>query len=84
MNGHRMFELAQTLAVAKSRQDVPAAMRLFHRDMVLETPAFGTTARGPAENKKALTRFFRSFPDPAIASGLKPQSPASEGAAAAA
>ncbi|MDT7725597.1 MAG: hypothetical protein QOI21_2173 [Actinomycetota bacterium] len=63
MNGHRMFEQAQALADAKSRQDTPAAMKLFHPDMVLETPAFGTTARGPTENKKALTRFFRSFPD---------------------
>jgi predicted ester cyclase len=63
LNDHRMVELAQALAVAKSRQDVPAAMKLFHRDMVLETPAFGTTARGPAENEKVLTRFFASFPD---------------------
>jgi predicted ester cyclase len=63
MDGHRMFELAQALAGAKSRRDVPAAMKLFHQDMVLEAPAFGTTARGPAENEKALTRFFASFPD---------------------
>ncbi len=53
-----MFELAQALAVAKSRPDVPAAVRLFHPDMLLETPAFGTVARGLAENEKALTRFF--------------------------
>ena len=58
-----MLELAQALAVAKSRQDLPTAMRLFHRDMALQTPAFGTTARGLAENEKALTRFFASFPD---------------------
>lgn len=58
-----MFELAQALAVAKSRQDVPAAMRLLHRDMLLESPAFGTRARGLAENEKALTRFFAAFPD---------------------
>jgi predicted ester cyclase len=63
MDGDRMFELAQALAVAKSRQDVPAAMRLFDPDMLLETPAFGTRARGLAENEAALTRFFRSFPD---------------------
>jgi predicted ester cyclase len=63
MNGHRMFELAQALAVAKSRQDVAAAVRLLHPEMVLETPAFGTTARGPASNEKALSRFFASFPD---------------------
>jgi predicted ester cyclase len=63
MNSHRMFELAQALAVAKSRQDVPAALKLFHHDMLLENPAFGTMARGLAENEKVLTRFFTSFPD---------------------
>lgn len=63
MDGHRMFELAQALAVAKSGQDIAAAVKLFHQDMVLETPAFGTRARGLPENEKALTRFFTSFPD---------------------
>jgi len=58
MNSHRMFELAQALAVAKSRQDVPAALQLLHVDMLLESPAFGTMARGIAENEKVLTRFF--------------------------
>lgn len=63
MESHRMFELAQALAAAKSRQDLPAAMKLFHPEMVLETPAFGTSARGLAENEKVLARFFTSFPD---------------------
>jgi predicted ester cyclase len=63
MNSHRMFELAQALAGAKSRQDVPAAVKLLHEDMLLESPAFGTMARGLAENEKVLTRFFTSFPD---------------------
>jgi predicted ester cyclase len=63
VDGHRMFELAQALAAAKSRQDLPAAMKLFHPGMLLETPAFGTAARGLAENEKVLARFFRSFPD---------------------
>jgi predicted ester cyclase len=63
MNDDRMFALAQALAVAKSRQDVPAAMKLFHEDMLLENPALGTKARGLAENEKVLTRFFTSFPD---------------------
>lgn len=63
MNGERMFALAQALAEAKSRQDVPAAMELLHEEMVLETPAFGSVARGHAENEAALTRFFRGFPD---------------------
>lgn len=63
MDSNRMFELAQALAIAKSRQDVPAALELLHGDMLLESPAFGTTARGLAENEKVLTRFFASFPD---------------------
>lgn len=60
---HRMFELAHILADAKSQQDVPSAMNVLHHDMVLEAPAFGTVARGTDENKVALTRFFRLFPD---------------------
>ena len=63
MNSDRMFELALALAVAKSRQDVVAALEVLHPDMLLETPAFGTSARGLAENEKVLTRFFASFPD---------------------
>ncbi|HEX5114637.1 MAG TPA: ester cyclase [Pseudonocardiaceae bacterium] len=63
MNDDRMFELVRALAVAKGRQDVAAALRLLHEDMLLESPAFGTEARGPAENETTLTRFFESFPD---------------------
>lgn len=62
MEAHHMFELAQALAVAKSRQDVPAALALMHPEMELES-SFGTRARGLAENERALTRFFESFPD---------------------
>ncbi|MEV0375895.1 ester cyclase [Streptomyces sp. NPDC050636] len=62
-----MFELAQALATAKSGQDVPAAVELFHRDMVLEAPAFGTRAQGRAANEKALAGFFASFPDYQVA-----------------
>ena len=63
MDTRKMFALAQALATAKSRQDLPAAMKLFHPDMLLETPAFGTSARGLAANEAVLTRFFASFPD---------------------
>lgn len=62
-----MFELAQALAVAKSRQDVPAALQLLHQDMLLECPPLGTTARGLAANEKTLARFFASFPDYEVA-----------------
>jgi predicted ester cyclase len=63
MNPDRMFDLAQELAVAKSSRDIPAALRLLQSDMLLETPAFGTTARGLAENERILARFFATFPD---------------------
>src|SRR5262249_50257963 len=32
-------------------------------NMLLEAPAFGTRARGLAENETALAKFFMSFPD---------------------
>jgi predicted ester cyclase len=63
MDRERMFELAQHLAIAKSRQDVPAALKVLHEDMLLETPAFGTRARGLCENERVLQRFFETFPD---------------------
>jgi len=63
MNPERMFELATALAQAKSRADVPAALALLHPTMLLESPAFGTHARGLSENEQVLKRFFASFPD---------------------
>lgn len=58
-----MFQLANGLAEAKSRQDVQAALRFLHQDMVLETPAFGSRVRGLTANEHILTRFFSTFPD---------------------
>jgi predicted ester cyclase len=63
MDRRRMFELAQQLAVAKSRQDVPAALKVLHEDMLLESPAFGSRSQGLAENERTLARFFQTFPD---------------------
>ena len=62
MTTEEMFGLASALAAAKSRQDVPAALKLMHADMLLESP-FGTKARGLAKNEAALKGFFTSFPD---------------------
>ena len=67
MKPERMFELATALAAAKSRQDVATASKLFHAEMVLECPPFGTRARGVDENVQALKRFFASFPDYQVA-----------------
>ena len=59
-----MFELAQGLAAAKSRQDVAAALTLLDEDMVLEAPAFGTMSRGIAENEAALGSVTRCMVSP--------------------
>lgn len=59
----RMLELVQALAKAKSNQDLRAAMQVQHPNMVLESPAFGSIARGKTENEMVLARFFRTFPD---------------------
>jgi hypothetical protein len=37
MTDSQMFALAKALAVAKSRQDVPAALEVLHPEMVLQT-----------------------------------------------
>lgn len=63
MQTSEMFSLVSQLAEAKGRQDVQAAMRVQHQDMLLETPAFGATAKGHVENEAALKRFFKSFPN---------------------
>ena len=63
MNRDRMFALAQALASAKSRQDVPAALRACHPEMELHAPALGSHMRGTDENAAALASFFASFPD---------------------
>ncbi len=50
-----MFELAQELAIAKNHQDVPAALRLLHPQMLLES-VFGTGACGTAANEDTIHR----------------------------
>lgn len=67
MDERRMFELATGLAEAKSRQDVETALTFLHTGMVLESPAFGSRSVGLDENRTALTRWFRTFPDYEVA-----------------
>ncbi|MGV9679425.1 ester cyclase [Nocardia sp. NPDC003482] len=57
------FALAQALAEAKSRQDIPAALTLLHPEFTLHTPPFGTTTHGRAATEKTLASFFTTFPD---------------------
>lgn len=58
-----MYELAEDLAIAKSRQDVVAALELMHPGVVLETPAFGAVVEGLPLNEVVLRWFFSAFPD---------------------
>lgn len=62
-----MLALVTKLADAKSRQDVDEALRVCHADMLLETPALRSVARGTEENRAALRRFFTAFPDYEVA-----------------
>lgn len=62
MTHDQMFQLVQSLAAAKSRQNVPEAMKLFDPEILLVSN-FGSQAKGLAENEATLTRFFKTFPD---------------------
>ena len=62
-----MFALARDLGIAKSRQDIPAALTFLHPHMVLENPAFGTSVHGLEANRDALARWFATFPDYEVA-----------------
>ncbi len=66
MNIEQMHHLVEELAVVKSRQDVEAALKLQHQEMLLECPPFKSKAKGHNENRIALSAFFRTFPDYSI------------------
>ncbi|MEU8303120.1 ester cyclase [Actinomadura sp. NPDC048955] len=55
--------VVRAYARAKSRADVPAAMRFCHPDVVFETIAFGAVATGWDEVARQNTAFLRTFPD---------------------
>ncbi|MFD8247072.1 hypothetical protein [Nocardia sp. NPDC059691] len=52
------MDLATRLAVAKSRQDVAAAVRLMHGEMVLEAPAFGLCAQSGVSTDVVRQKLF--------------------------
>ncbi len=58
-----MQAIATALAVAKSRQDIDEAMRIYHPGIVLETPPFQAVGRGTDEVRSQLDLFFQIFPD---------------------
>lgn len=56
-------EVVRAYARAKSRADVPAAMRFCHPDVVFETVAFQAVATGRDDVARQNTAFLRTFPD---------------------
>ncbi|SNR55181.1 ester cyclase [Actinomadura mexicana] len=55
--------VVRAYAQAKSRADIPAAMRFCHPDVVFETIAFRAVATGWDEVARQNTAFLRTFPD---------------------
>ncbi|WP_218574599.1 ester cyclase [Reyranella sp. CPCC 100927] len=58
-----MIRIANALATAKSRQDIEAAMDVYHPDGVLEAPPLGSRRAGATQIRAALKGFFSLFPD---------------------
>lgn len=61
-----MAGIVDALATAKSRQDIEAAMRIYHPQGVLVAPPLGPPREGAAEIRAGLVRFFSLFPDYAV------------------
>lgn len=55
--------IVSRLASVKSRQDVEAALAIYHRDATLLCPPWYSSARGRKEIEKSLRSFFALVPD---------------------
>lgn len=58
-----MLALASELAGVKSRQDIAAALAIYHPDIELVSPSFESISQGAAEVQRSLQVFFTLFPD---------------------
>lgn len=61
-----MAAIVDALAKAKSRQDIDAAMAVYHPQCVLEAPPFGSRREGSAQIHASLEGFFSLFLDYAV------------------
>lgn len=66
MNKKDMIACVTALAQAKSKQNIAAALEVYHRDVEMITPAFKAHARGREETGRQLRYFFHLFPDYAV------------------
>lgn len=62
----RMKAIVSELAKVKSRQDLEAALSIYHPDGVLLSPPVCSRAQGRAELRASLATFFRFAPDYAV------------------
>jgi predicted ester cyclase len=58
-----MCRLVTKLAEVKSRQDVQAALDIYHPDGVLEAPPFNSRQEGEEQLRAGLDGFFKFAPD---------------------
>lgn len=59
----RMKEIVNELAAVKSRQDIDAAMRIYHPEAELLSPPMGARYCGEQSLRRGLEAFFRFAPD---------------------
>ena len=63
MTESEMLALIAELASVKSQQNIAAALALYHPDIELVSPGFGSCCQGRDEVEKSLKLFFQLFPD---------------------
>lgn len=63
MNQTDMLSMATELAEVKSRQDILAAVAIYHPQAEMIAPSFDSIATGSAEIEQHLRIFFGLFPD---------------------
>ena len=66
MSKQEMIDCVAALAHAKSRQDIPTALEIYHPEIEMISPAFAAHACGRDETGRQLGYFFQLFPDYAV------------------
>ncbi len=62
-NDAKTLAIVNELAKAKSQQDIPAALAIYHTNAEMIAPSFNSSAKGTAEIERQLRVFFGLFPD---------------------
>jgi len=63
INEAKMLSLVTELADVKSRQDIAAALAIYHPDIELISPSFNSDIKGGVDVGQQLAVFFKLFPD---------------------